>query len=124
MISIITRYAYTKVLHTEQKLMPIETFVLYFGEDEWKAPLSLMDILDIPEGEKELWNGLDAFSGNKSFEIVMSKFRECEEKEAVNTMCLLIAKRLLSVMEIPMVSEMTGLSVKEVEGLAMEVNNP
>lgn len=50
--------AYTKVLHEEQKLMPIATFVLYFGEEEWKEPLSLMDILDIPEHEKEFWNGL------------------------------------------------------------------
>lgn len=33
----------------------------------------------------------------------------------------LIAERLLSVMEIPMVSEMTGLSVEEVEGLAMKL---
>lgn len=50
--------AYTKVLHDEQKLMPIATFVLYYGEEEWKSPLSLMDVLDIPEDEKELWQGL------------------------------------------------------------------
>ena len=49
--------AYTKVLHEEQKLMPIATFVLYFGEEEWNEPLSLMDILDIPEPEKEFWKG-------------------------------------------------------------------
>lgn len=50
--------AYAKVLHEEQKLMPVATFVLYYGEEEWTAPLSLMDILYIPEEEKQFWSGL------------------------------------------------------------------
>lgn len=50
--------AYTEVLHAHQKLMPIATFVLYFGTKEWKEPLSLMDILDIPEEEKDFWKNL------------------------------------------------------------------
>lgn len=50
--------AYTKVLHEHQKLMPMATFILYFGEEEWKTPLSMMDILDIPKEEKEFWKNL------------------------------------------------------------------
>jgi len=50
--------AYAKVLHENQKLMPVATFVLYYGEAEWNTPLSLMDILDVPEEEKELWQEL------------------------------------------------------------------
>lgn len=50
--------AYAKVLHDDQRLMPVATFVLYFGKDKWKRPLSLMDILDIPEEGKEFWESL------------------------------------------------------------------
>ncbi len=50
--------AYTKVLHENQKLIPVATFVLYYGTEEWKRPLSLMDILDVPEEDKELWKML------------------------------------------------------------------
>ena len=51
-------FAYTKVLHEHQKLMPIATFILYFGKEEWKEPLSLMDILEIPQEKKAFWREL------------------------------------------------------------------
>lgn len=47
--------AYTKVLHDEQKLLPVVTCILYFGIEPWKTPLSLLDILDISEGEQTFW---------------------------------------------------------------------
>lgn len=47
--------AYAKILHDNQRLMPVATFVLYYGRKKWKRPLSLMDVLDIPEREKEFW---------------------------------------------------------------------
>lgn len=47
--------AYTKVLHENQRLLPIGACVLYFGIEPWKKPLSLMDILDIPEEDKDFW---------------------------------------------------------------------
>lgn len=47
--------AYAQVLHTEQKLIPIATFILYFGKEKWTTPISLMDVLDIPEEEKDFW---------------------------------------------------------------------
>ncbi len=48
-------FAYTQVLHEEQKLTPIATFILYFGKEQWTTPICLMDILDIPEQEKDFW---------------------------------------------------------------------
>ena len=50
--------AYTKVLHDNQTLVPMVTFILYFGKEEWKTPLSLMDILKIPEEETPFWKNL------------------------------------------------------------------
>lgn len=145
--------AYTKVLHEGQKLMPIATFVLYFGEEEWKEPLSLMDILDIPEREKDFWSRLiddyrirvihmvgqpeklrrlyrsdygviadylacykdkdalkrywkrenrdlvhieqvldmlQAFSSDGRFKVIKDRYKELEDKEACNKMCLLL----------------------------------
>ena len=48
--------AYTKVLHDDQKLLPIVTVVLYFGKEPWERPLSIRDLLDIPEEQKEFWD--------------------------------------------------------------------
>ena len=49
------REAYSKVIHDDQKLLPVLTVVLYFGKEEWKSPLSLMDILKIPKGQETFW---------------------------------------------------------------------
>lgn len=50
--------AFTKVLHEDQKLMPVATFILYFGDKKWEKPLTLMDILNIPEDETDFWRQL------------------------------------------------------------------
>ena len=50
--------AYTKGIHDDQKLLPVGTFILYFGEEEWDTPLSLMDILHIPDADRALWKEL------------------------------------------------------------------
>lgn len=48
------RHYYTKEIGDDQKLVPVVSLVLYFGEEEWKEPLSLTGILDIQEEEREL----------------------------------------------------------------------
>ena len=50
--------AYAKVLHDHQKLMPVATFVLYYGKKRWRKPLTLMDVLDIPEEDRGIWEKL------------------------------------------------------------------
>ena len=50
--------AYAKVLHDHQKLMPVATFVLYYGKKRWRKPLSLMDVLDIPGEDRGIWRRL------------------------------------------------------------------
>ena len=50
--------AYTKVLHEDQKLMPVATFILYFGDEKWEKPLTLMYMLDIPEDKTDFWKQL------------------------------------------------------------------
>ena len=47
--------AYSKVLHDDQKLLPVLTVVLYFGKEKWERPLTLKDVLQIPEGQEEFW---------------------------------------------------------------------
>ena len=48
--------AYVKVMHDKQKLLPVVTVVLYFGKGKWERPLTLSDMLEIPESQKEFWN--------------------------------------------------------------------
>ncbi len=43
------KHLITKVLDKKQKLVPIISLVLYYGTKEWDGPLSVMDMLDIPE---------------------------------------------------------------------------
>lgn len=40
---------YTKEIGDSQKLKPVISLVLYYGTDDWDAPRSLVDLLDIPE---------------------------------------------------------------------------
>lgn len=47
--------AFTKVIHDDQKLLPVVTCVLYYGIQPWDKPLTLLDVLDIPEHEREFW---------------------------------------------------------------------
>lgn len=45
---------YTKEIRDGQKLIPVISLVLYFGKGEWVGPISLIEVLDIQEEEKEL----------------------------------------------------------------------
>ena len=47
--------AFARGLHKEQKLLPVITCVLYLGTQSWKYPLSLSDMLDIPNDEQAVW---------------------------------------------------------------------
>ncbi|MCM1495276.1 MAG: hypothetical protein NC089_05690 [Bacteroides sp.] len=47
--------AFAKVLHDEQRLLPVVTCILYFGTKAWDYPLRLSDILDIPNEEQIFW---------------------------------------------------------------------
>lgn len=40
---------------SEQKLHPVVTLILYYGTEKWSAPTHLVDMLDIPEEEREAW---------------------------------------------------------------------
>ncbi len=40
--------AYTKRIHPHQKLAPVLTLVLYWGDDTWDSPRCLHDMLDFP----------------------------------------------------------------------------
>lgn len=45
--------AFTKRIHDTQKLAPVITVVLYWGDKEWKTPLNLHDLLEFPPEAKE-----------------------------------------------------------------------
>lgn len=45
--------AVTKRIHSDQKLAPVITLVLYYGKDEWVTPKSLHDMLEFPEGMED-----------------------------------------------------------------------
>lgn len=36
-------------------LRPVITCILYFGKKPWNNPLSLLDMLNIPEEEQDFW---------------------------------------------------------------------
>ena len=40
---------FTEVLHKGQKLWPTVTIVLYFGMKKWDAPITLWELLDLPD---------------------------------------------------------------------------
>ena len=47
------KLAFTKRLHDDQKLAPVVTAVLYWG-DEWNGPLTLHDMLEFPQDTEEV----------------------------------------------------------------------
>ena len=47
------RPAYTKRIHSDQKLAPVVTAVLYWG-NEWNGPLTLHDMLEFPQDTEEV----------------------------------------------------------------------
>lgn len=44
---------YAEEIWPGQKLMPVITLVLYFGTEPWDGPVSLYDLVDVPEGLKK-----------------------------------------------------------------------
>lgn len=40
----------------EDRLCPVITLVLYYGEKEWDGPVSLSDMMEIPEISRPLFN--------------------------------------------------------------------
>ena len=50
--------AYGKRIHDGQKLAPVITGVLYWGNEDWTGPLRLHDMLRFPEEDKELIKSL------------------------------------------------------------------
>lgn len=48
------KFYYTKEIGDDQKLVPVITFILYYGKEEWKKPLTIMDLLNLDEKEKEV----------------------------------------------------------------------
>ena len=52
--------AYTKRLHDGQLLSPVITGVLYWGDEEWKGPRTLHEMLRFPEDNKEEFQKLVA----------------------------------------------------------------
>ena len=47
------KQAFSKEIHSDQKLYPVITLVLYFGMEPWKTPIWLWDILQFPHGRKD-----------------------------------------------------------------------
>ena len=46
---------FTKWLPDGTKLKPVITFVLNYSGKKWESPLSLKDMLEIPEDQRKLW---------------------------------------------------------------------
>ena len=46
--------AYSKRIHDNQRLVPIVTAVLYWGQKSWHGPLCLHDMLEFPEDKEEV----------------------------------------------------------------------
>ena len=44
---------YARQLADEDRLAPVVTIVLYYGKEEWKRPLTILDMLELDEEEKK-----------------------------------------------------------------------
>lgn len=47
--------AYVREIHDWQKLKPVFTYVLYFGQENWEKPITLADMIDVPDELKTVW---------------------------------------------------------------------
>ncbi|MFR5620060.1 MAG: hypothetical protein ACLTJ5_14990 [Clostridium sp.] len=54
----------TKVIHDNQKLKPVITLVLNYGNESWSNPICLYDLLDIPNEYKKIFRTVDNKSSN------------------------------------------------------------
>ena len=67
---------YARELGDDERLQPVITFVLYYGKEEWKRPLSILDMLDLDEEEKK---ELEPFLLNHKIHLIsLSKLDEKE----------------------------------------------
>ena len=67
---------YARELGDDERLQPVITFVLYYGKEEWKRPLSILDMLDLDEEEKK---ELEPFLLNHKIHLI--SLSRLDEKE-------------------------------------------
>ena len=67
---------YARELADDDRLQPVITFVLYYGKEEWKRPLSILDMLDLDETEKK---ELEPFLLNHKIHLI--SLSRLDEKE-------------------------------------------
>ena len=70
------RRFYARGLGDAECLQPVITFVLYYGKEEWKRPLSILDMLDLDETEKK---ELEPFLLNHKIHLI--SLSRLDEKE-------------------------------------------
>ena len=92
---------FTKWLPDGEKLKPVITFVLNYSGEKWERPLSLKDMLDIPEDQRKLWEPwivdhpeefldmLDAFAGTKTYKAVKKTLEKQQKEGGPEKMCVL-----------------------------------
>ena len=69
---------FTREIGDEDRLEPVITFVLYYGKEEWKRPLSLLDMLDL-EGEEK--KKLEPFLLNHQLHLISLTNQDKETTE-------------------------------------------
>ncbi len=70
------RHFYARELGDDERLQPVITFVLYYGKEEWKRPLSILDMLDLDDEEKR---ELEPFLLNHKIHLI--SLSRLDEKE-------------------------------------------
>ena len=70
------RRFYARGLGDAERLQPVITFVLYYGKEEWKRPLSILDMLDLDDEEKR---ELEPFLLNHKIHLI--SLSRLDEKE-------------------------------------------
>ena len=70
------RRFYARELGEDERLQPVITFVLYYGKEEWKRPLSILDMLDLDDEEKR---ELEPFLLNHKIHLI--SLSRLDEKE-------------------------------------------
>ena len=69
---------YAKELADGDRLQPVITFVIYYGKEKWTRPLSILDMLDLDEEEKE---ELEPFLLNHKIHLISVSSLDEEEVE-------------------------------------------
>ncbi len=71
------RHFYARELEADECLQPVITFILYYGKEEWKRPLSILNMLDLDEEEKK---ELEPFLLNHKIHLISSSRALSEAK--------------------------------------------